>query len=164
MTTIIVIVLGVTLLILGLAFLQGTFKKIGELTDKTFEEGESALQNLGTITEPLTLTSSRVALEQGGSKGIGVVVLNDQTSQGSYTLTASRGAKTMSSGIECYFASTETTTVGPVTLGSGATEDFVLAIVDSGSDLGTYACSVALTDSSGVQVSQESLLIQIETD
>ncbi len=165
MTTIIVIVLGVTLLILGLAFLQGTFKKIGALTDKTFEEGEAALQNLGTITEPLTLTSSRVALEQGESKGIGVVVLNDQTSAQSYSLLVSKGEKTAQNpNLDCYFADTETGTSDMGTLQSGATADTILAVVDAGSNLGTYACSVALIDSSGAQISKESVLIQIESD
>ena len=145
MTTIIVIVLGVTLLILGLAFLQTTFKKVGMLTERTFEEGEAALQNLGTITEPLTLTSSRVTLAQGASKAIGVVVLNKESAQATYSLQVTKGAKTQANPqLDCYFADTESATSNPLTLASGAREDFVLAVIDSGSDLGTYACTVLL--------------------
>ena len=164
MTTIIVIVLGVTLLILGLAFLQTTFKKVGLLTERTFEEGEAALQNLGTITEPLTLTSSRVTLAQGASKAVGVVVLNKEGAQATYSLQVTKGEKTAANKkLECYFAETESDSSNPITLSSGAREDFVLAVIDLGSDLGTYACNVLLLQD-GAQVASESLLIQVESD
>ncbi len=53
MTTIIVIVLGVTLLILGLAFVRGIFSKVSGLTEEAFSSAEKEIQQRMGATEEM---------------------------------------------------------------------------------------------------------------
>ena len=45
MTTIIVIVIGVTLLILGLIFVRGIFERIGGLSDQLFAQADNIIRD-----------------------------------------------------------------------------------------------------------------------
>ena len=53
MNTIIVIVIGVTLLILGLAFVRGIFTKIGGLTEGAFSDAEKEIQQRMSSTDKI---------------------------------------------------------------------------------------------------------------
>lgn len=53
MTTIIVIVMGVTLLILGLVFIRGIFTKISGLTEGAFSEAEEEIQQRMGATQKI---------------------------------------------------------------------------------------------------------------
>jgi len=44
-STIIIIVIGVTLLVLGLVFVQGTFRKVTELSEGAFRAADEQIQN-----------------------------------------------------------------------------------------------------------------------
>src|SRR3989344_3701460 len=63
MTTIIVIVLGVTLLILGITFVRTIFTKVGEISKGTFAKADTLLGQLENVNEFLTVTPTILELE-----------------------------------------------------------------------------------------------------
>ncbi|MBS3108823.1 hypothetical protein J4409_03035 [Candidatus Woesearchaeota archaeon] len=79
-TTIIVIVIGITILILGLGFVSGTFGKITIISDKIFETTESQIDKL-LIASKFSMPSE-VSIEQGSVKVIKATVGHDGTIQG----------------------------------------------------------------------------------
>ena len=46
MTTIIVIIIGITLLSLGLIWVRGTFKNVTDLSEQSFEQAEGAISDI----------------------------------------------------------------------------------------------------------------------
>ena len=148
MTTVIVIILGVVLLTLGLAFVRGIFGKIGGLTDQAFEEAKSTIGQLSHIENELTLTSRTVSLKQGDSKGIGIVVANLGEKEEKYQVKIGmpdRTSKNPNRKFTCEIGETESATSNEIPLTSGKQESFSLLIIDGGeSALGTYVCTVSL--------------------
>ena len=65
MSTIIVVIIGVVLLILGLTFVRGIFSKTDVLTGNAFDEAETAMKNIGTPTEELTVAPLKTSMSQG---------------------------------------------------------------------------------------------------
>ena len=60
MTTIIVIVLGVTLLILGFVFIKGIFGSLGGISDTTFDKAQTLLTGLESVDSFLTVSPSMI--------------------------------------------------------------------------------------------------------
>lgn len=163
MTTVIVIILGVILLTLGLAFVRGVFTKVSDLTDTSFSQAEAAIGQLGTIENELTLTSRNVDLEQGKDVAVGVVVKNFDESDVTFQLRTSKPARTaQAADFDCLVAQTEETESRQFTLGSGEERNFVIAILDQGRDspLGRYVCNVELIKG-GEVVTDDSILIEV---
>ena len=76
MTTIIVIVLGVTLLVLGLAFIKNIFKNLGGISDKTFEDAQDLLGGIDRVDKLLTVTPTDIKVNQGADKPVKVIIAN----------------------------------------------------------------------------------------
>ena len=163
MTTVIVIILGVVLLTLGLAFVRNIFGKVGGLTDKSFEEAESAIGKLGNIENELTLTSKTVSLTQGDSKGIGLIIANLGEKQESFQVKTSLPPKTAATAkFTCDIAETESSQSDQVTLASGEKRPLHLLIVDNGATpIGTYVCKVSLYKA-GKLALDDSVIINVE--
>ncbi len=73
--TIVVIVIGVTLLVLGLVFVRGLFGKITTLSDTIFDSAQSsigAISHTGTFNSPSSIT-----IEQGRKKTFNIYVSHD---------------------------------------------------------------------------------------
>ncbi|MDD5133423.1 MAG: hypothetical protein PHD81_01100 [Candidatus Nanoarchaeia archaeon] len=77
MTTIIVIILGVTLLSLGLMFIKGTFGNITDITDKTFDQADDIIKDyMVTGTTKMYILDSNVAMKAGTINTIYVGIKN----------------------------------------------------------------------------------------
>jgi len=85
MTTIMVVIIGVAVLALGLAWVRGTFKQIDELTKSSLENAETILGEVaftGKISAPATIT-----MDQKDAKKFRVLVRNTQTTADTFTMT-----------------------------------------------------------------------------
>src|SRR3989338_5702909 len=76
MNTIVIIVIGVTLLILGLAFVRGIFGKVTKLSEGAFEQAEGKIGDFSQINKPLTVTPERISVTKGESKIVSIVLAN----------------------------------------------------------------------------------------
>ena len=76
MTTIIVIVIGVTLLILGLAWVRGMFEKVTSLTDQAFDTAEKEIQNNMGPSDKFYVGGLDFALDPGKDRIISVGIQN----------------------------------------------------------------------------------------
>ena len=146
MTTVIVIILGVVLLTLGLAFVRNIFGKVGDLTTTAFGKADADIEKLGNIEDELTITRRVVDLEQGGSEGIGVVVKNLGNKESSFQLKTSLPGKTAQKAkFTCEVQESQGTQSKVAALPSGEQRAFHILLIDEGNtDLGTYVCEIVL--------------------
>src|SRR3989338_1150404 len=65
MTTIIIIVIGITILSLGLVWIRSVFSDVGELTSGAFEQGETQIAEIfGGTDQPVALSPSETTMSQ----------------------------------------------------------------------------------------------------
>jgi len=86
--TIVIIVIGVTLLTLGLLFVRGVFNKINILSDNVFDNAQSSINEISHTGKFNAPTS--IGVQQGAKKTFNVYVANDGsagTGQRLFTLT-----------------------------------------------------------------------------
>lgn len=160
MTTIIIIVIGITILVLGLAWVRNMLGGASDLTQKALEGGQQQISEImGSSTDPLTLYTTKTELERSDWTQIAVIVFNDQGVQQDLTLTTAVSTSKENS-LDCYIADSGGLT-DSFTLDSGATEDEVIVIEDGGSPLGLYVCNVELTDATGNKVADASITVEI---
>ena len=90
-TTIIVIVIGVTLLVLGLTWVRGLFGKLTKITESTFSQADIEIEKLSQGTEPFRYPSA-IDVKQGKSAQIKVYVYNTGLGSGikDFTLVLTR--------------------------------------------------------------------------
>ena len=88
MQTIVVIVIGVTILSLGLMWVRNTFSNIEELTVESFENAERVLGGEEDFTGMLSISRS-ISLKKGQSKVVVLRVKNIGDNAGSFSLTNS---------------------------------------------------------------------------
>src|SRR3989344_6605784 len=75
--TIVVIVIGVTLLTLGLVFVRGILTKATDLSDEAFENANKQLDALGgSVNEFLTIAPETVRAKAGDVEGFSVLMKN----------------------------------------------------------------------------------------
>lgn len=86
--TIVIVVIGITLLTLGLVFVRGIFGKLNELSDNTFGTAEAQIGRLGQGDAKL-VTPSVVTVKQGQTVKQNIIVGNDG-SDSSFTLELKR--------------------------------------------------------------------------
>ncbi|MBU1203559.1 MAG: hypothetical protein KKG60_00645 [Nanoarchaeota archaeon] len=73
--TIVVIVIGVTLLVLGLVFVKGIFDRLGDQADVIFGNVENELSSIATHDQKLTVQNS-VPVKQGDQSFFKIWVVN----------------------------------------------------------------------------------------
>jgi len=84
MNTIVIIVIGVTILSLGLMFVRGMFDKLTTQIDSIFGESENALNDLASHDDKLTV-QSKVMVEQGKQQIFKIWVVNMDNTPGIFT-------------------------------------------------------------------------------
>ena len=146
MSTIIVVILGVVLLVLGLTFVSGIFDKINPLTDGIITAGAEELANLAKETnQEYTITPPNLMISQEGA-GLGGAIIKNTHTDGDHTYQLKLGIPPMTSSetsLDCYLTATEVKKTESFTLSSGAHREFQITIVDQGeSPLGMYSCAV----------------------
>ncbi|MEK6983697.1 MAG: hypothetical protein AABX33_03925 [Nanoarchaeota archaeon] len=75
---IVIVVLAMTLLGLGLGFIRGMFRNIGDLSSATFDKVSDELgRSLTTSTQKLVFAQSKIAIERGKSILLGWGIKNE---------------------------------------------------------------------------------------
>ena len=159
MTTIIVIVLGVTLLILGLAFVRNIFLKTGGMSDEIFTQAQSQLGQLERVDKFLTVAPGRFDLKQNEFKGVKVVVLN----QGEEIINV-RAVTNVVGGdnnLECKFAETKESSSDTHKIASGKQAEVMLVVKDMGGPLRQSACKVAIEGAPEGEDNRASILVNV---
>ncbi|MFH1637335.1 MAG: hypothetical protein ABIB71_02825 [Candidatus Woesearchaeota archaeon] len=88
MTTIIVVVIGITLLILGIKFVYDTMGDVSGLSRTVFEGTQSEIQSLfGKSEDPINVNPTSMQLEQGNAGEIKVYIRNGGQTGGAFSYT-----------------------------------------------------------------------------
>ena len=162
-TTIIVIVIGVTLLILGLGFVRSIFGNISKISDTTFAKAQSFLEEgLEEVSSPITISPSQITIEQKGDDGAKLILANldEEDISLSIKIIPSKSDKN----IDCYIYNKEGETTkndGPYLISSGNQEKIVLIAKDKGGAIRSTACVILIEGLPAGQDNKETLLIKV---
>lgn len=164
MTTIIVIVIGVTLLSLGLVWIRSTFSQVEQLTQGAFEQGETQISEIfAGSNEPVALSPSETKLKQGKTTTATLTInnLGDSDAEVYAEVVAKAFGGEEAKDLACGFSDTLTSKTNEYTLESGEGATLKILVEDSGANLGTYACVITV---SGLPDGEEtiSLIITVE--
>ncbi|MBS3172206.1 hypothetical protein J4438_01320 [Candidatus Woesearchaeota archaeon] len=148
MTAIIVIVLGITLLTLGLVWVRGIFENLEGLSGKAFDNANTAISEVGQADKPLTIKPSEINLKPKENNAIGIVVANLEN-QGPITVTLR--ANSEDSNLLCGFPKGDklVSSVGPTTIESGSQISQVLGVVDKSGNIRLTSCDIIIDGLSG---------------
>ena len=157
--TIVVIVIGVTLLTLGLVFIKGIFDKIDSLSAESFARAEGELSKIAGIDKPLTISPQSIELEIGSAKQIDVIIAN----LGETQATVSAKARGSSGKLKCVFNDNAPfdETSEPYNLASGDQVKLHLIADDKGSPVGLAGCIVELQGLTGTGQTRDTLNVNI---
>lgn len=73
--TIVIVVIGVTLLTLGLVFVKNMFDNLGDLSGKTFDKGDAMLEDLSGGSKLTSQTS--ITVKEGKTESFNIKIGND---------------------------------------------------------------------------------------
>ena len=155
--TIVIVVLGVTILIVGLAFIENIKVKLFGTTDETFKqiEGKIGEKNAQQL---LTLVPDSSNLKPGESLKVDVIVadLDDNDYKG-----VSVSAESVNSPeVKCLFADSQVARSKSYDIPSGKQISLVLlAQSDKGSKLGSKTCNIVVSGTGINQPDKEDSLI-----
>jgi len=142
MTTIIIIVLGVVLLSLGLAFVRGIFKKITDESDQIFAMSEEQITELfEDSTTLIKLVPDSATADIGDILKTGIVIKNIDDENLHYSLTTDSGH----GDINCYFGETGTRDGISDTIAPGISRKYKLIADLDDVTPGTGNCMVTIT-------------------
>ncbi|MEK6936889.1 MAG: hypothetical protein AABW58_02355 [Nanoarchaeota archaeon] len=138
MTTIIVIIIGITLLSLGLLWVRGTFKDITRLSGDAFKQADGAISDIfEEVDRAVYVSPPSVDLEQGSAKTAQFRITNFEQEQ----LKAKATVQSSDGKISCLFADTFKAESKEYTLESGKTVEIKVIVEDKGSSLGIKGCN-----------------------
>ena len=160
MTTIIVIVMGVTLLILGLIFVRGIFGGLSDISKSTLGKAKSILgEGLEDVNKFLTLSPETISVEQGKDDAIKVIIFNQEEDEVKVSATTSpiKG----DSKLQCLFLDSSEATSNSYTLSSGEKKSLALLVKDNKGALRTTGCNVVVNGGPSGIDNQASLLVRI---
>ncbi len=166
MTTIIIIVIGITILSLGLVWIRSVFSDVGELTSGAFEQGETQIAEIfGGTDQPVALSPSETTMSQEETTTASLAInnLGDAQVAGVYAeVEAKAFGGAVADSLVCAFSDTLTSKTNTYTLGSGnGISGLKILVEDKGSALGTYACIITVYNlKDGVE--STSLIINLE--
>tara|TARA_Y100000310_G_C20658704_1_gene803449 strand:+ start:1577 stop:2101 length:525 start_codon:yes stop_codon:yes gene_type:complete len=164
MTTIIIIVIGITILSLGLVWIRGVFSDVSTISSGAFDQANSEIDELFAGTDQAVgVSPSQLTLDQKGLDQASLAINNLEG--GDIQVSASVEARAMggepAEKLVCAFSETLTSELPSRTLPSGrGIGNLYIYVEDKGSDLGTYSCAVTI-DMGGSQETV-SLLVSIE--
>ena len=160
MTTIIVIVIGVTLLILGLVFVRGVFGGLKDISDSTLGKAKSLLgEGLEDVNKFLTLSPESIVIAQGKDDAVKVIIFNQDEKETKVTATSSTVGNDPK--LECKFLDSDKTTSNSYTLSSGEKKSLVLLVKDNQGSLRTTGCNVVVSGAPAGVDNQVSLLVRV---
>ncbi len=157
-TTIIVIVLGVTLLSLGLIFVRGIFSQVEQLTKRSFETAEGEIGKISGVDSLITISPRRIDVAKGSASVVDVIIANFEAEDITSIATVSSPQ-----GIDCVFGDSPqlSTTSKSYTIASGEQVAIQLIVDELGTGgLGTKVCTITVSGSSDSDKT-ESLVINV---
>ncbi len=156
MTTIIVIILGITLLSLGLIWVRGTFKNINRLSQGAFEKADGAISDIfKEVDKTVYVSPPSIELEQESSQIVQFIVTDFEET----TLNVKARVTSSDKTLECLFADTLKTESKEYPLQSGKQVDIKLIVKDKGGALGVKVCNIDVPTIKGDN--SESLVVTV---
>lgn len=145
--TIVVIVIGVTLLTLGLVFVRGILTKATDLSDEAFEDANRQLDALGGNTnEFLTIAPETVRVKAGDIGGFSVLIKNvEQKSYSGLIAKVTTSPNGLEKGIKCEFVDDTTNKNLKTPFGPGSNERFNVRVKTTKSSIGAFGCEFSLS-------------------
>lgn len=159
MTTIIVIVLGVTMLILGLAFVRNIFTKIGGISDETFDAAQEQLGGLEKVDKLLTINPSRFELKQGKHKAVKIIIAN--MGEDAMNVKAVASVVGGDKNLECVFAETKSSNSDPHPIKSGGQVQLSLVAKDNEGGLRQTICKVVVEGAPAGEDNRGTMIIDV---
>lgn len=157
MSTIIIIIIGITLLSLGLMWVKGTFSKITETSERAFEQTDAVIEELyGDVDKLLNVRPGSIDLKRLEQDTVKVIIANF----GIEDLSFSVEVESMDDYIECIFADTLKTSTKKYTIKSGEQVQIKLLVKENGGSLGTKVCNLVVPEATGDN--QDSLIINVK--
>ena len=141
MTTIIVIVIGVTLLSLGLVFVRGVFTKVEGLSRGAFDQAQGEIGKIGQVDSFINLIPPKVELNQKDSTTSDLVLANLE----SQDITVKASISSRDQKLVCAFADTLDATSREYSLSSGDEVKIKMYIEDKGSPIGLKFCNIDIS-------------------
>ncbi|MFH1376384.1 MAG: hypothetical protein ABIH25_01995 [Candidatus Woesearchaeota archaeon] len=147
-TTIIVVVIGITLLTLGLVWVQNIFKDLGEVSDNSFARAKQLIEGIEKIDKPLSIIPSPIEVEQNGEEVAIVVIANFEQETKVVTVGMVQPENDVLCGFFDVLSSNRKLKAeapnNPYTLGSGERVEIAIAVKGNDADLGLTGCNVQL--------------------
>ena len=161
--TIVVIVIGVTLLTLGLVFVRQIVRQGSDLSDKAFEEANQQLDALGgNINEFLTIAPETVRINAGDTSGFVVLIKNvEQTTYSGITANIKTSDEALKNNVKCEFGDGTSSKEIKSPLGPGAEDRYRIRVKTSKNSIGSYGCELSLSNG-GIEQSTYSTRRDIE--
>ena len=143
-TTIIVIVIGVTLLILGITFVKNIFGETIAISDKTFEQANTLIDEFENVDKFLTLSPSEITIEKAGDGVAKVIIANFEEKPKAITIKAKATPRKGDTNLECMFADTSESTSNQYIINSGEQERLALIVNEQDGPLRLTTCNVII--------------------
>jgi hypothetical protein len=145
MTTIIVIVIGITLLTLGITWVKNSMGDVMDLTEEAFAMSDQELENMfSDSTDLLKIVPGTVEMNTKDSTTVGVIFYNLESIP--LTFTATVTPISMGTDLECKFVDTLSATSDTFELNSGSSAIMKLRVATTPTTiLGPGGCKVAIT-------------------
>lgn len=157
MSTIIIIIIGITLLSLGLMWVKGTFSKIQETSESAFEQTDAVIEELyGDVDKLLNVRPGSIELKRFNDETVKVIMAN----LGTEDLILHAEVESMDDYIDCIFADTLKTSTKQYTIKSGEQVEIKLLVKEKGGSLGTKVCNLIVPEVTGDN--QDSLIINVK--
>ncbi len=161
--TIIIIVIGVTLLVLGLQFVRGIITKGIDISDKAFEDANRQLSALGdNINEFVTIAPELVRIKAGDTSGFVVFIKNiEENTYSNVVANIKTSDEALKKKVKCKFSDGTTTKNIRSPLGPGVEERLKVRVETRKSSIGSSGCEFSL---SGGGIEQSTFPIRRDID
>ena len=158
LNTIIIIVIGVTLLTLGLLFVRNIFTQTTDLSQTAFENANRELDALGgNINEFLTISPETVRVKAGDYSGFTILIRNvEQNSYSGIVAKVTTQQEALNKGVKCVFNDDTTTKNVRTPLNTGAEDRFNLRVETGRESIGAFGCEFSL-NGGGIEQSTYSI-------
>lgn len=157
-STIVIIVIGVIILVLGLTWVRGMFEDIDRVTKDAFATADAEIGALTSIDQPLTVSPKELDVERGGADTTTVIIANFEETD----LIVRAKTTTPDKKLACSFADTKTSVSKQYTLESGQEATLTLIADEKGGSLGYKSCVIEVDGLTGDNV--EEFLIKVVKD
>ena len=164
--TIIIIVIGVTLLTLGLLFVRGIFGKMDKISENTFNNANDLLGGLENVKSLLTVSPTQIEIEQGKDDVAKVIIANFNTDGTDLNVGIKVTPRSSDKNLKCYVIG-ETNAepsqeLGSFKISSGNQKNIALIVQDLNGAIRNTACTVSITGAPEGEDNSETVVINVK--